>query len=125
MNLVERQTKLGRSLYEINTQAMTDTADLARKNVEQYFNVNRSFGERLPEVRDVFSFFELQREYGETLIGHAREAMETQNAIFQNVVTETREVLESAFAPETKATKAKPETKAKAKTATGAAKAAA
>ncbi len=113
MNIVERQTQLGRSLYEINTQAMTEAADLARKNVEQYFEVNRTFGERLPEVREISTFFEMQREYGETLWNNAREAMEAQSALFQSTMTETREAFETAFkaeeAPKPKAKKASKE----------------
>ena len=94
MSIIEKQADLGRSLYEINS------ADLSRKNIEQYFEVNRAFGEKLPEVRAVSSFFELQREYGETLWNNAREAVEAQNAILKNAFNETREVVSTAFRAE-------------------------
>ena len=114
MNIVEKQTELGKSLYQINTSTMSEITELGRKNIEQYMDVNRTFGERLPEVREVGSFFSLQREYGETLWSNAREAMESQNAIFQNAVTEAREAFTAAYtteevvvAPAPKAKKAK------------------
>ena len=55
MNFIEKQTELGKSLYEINTSAMSNFAELSRKNIEQYFEVNRSFGEKLPEVKEVIA----------------------------------------------------------------------
>lgn len=100
MNMMEKQAELGKSLYEINTGVMSEMAELSRKNIEQYFEVNRTFGEKLPEVREIGSFMSLQREYGETLWNNAREAMESQNAILQNAFTETRDAFQSAFAAE-------------------------
>ncbi len=97
MNIIEKQTKLGRSLYEINTSTLSEIAEQSRKNIEQYFEVNRAFGEQLPEVREVGSFFQLQREYGETLWNNAREAVEAQNSILQNAFSETREAVQTAF----------------------------
>ena len=75
MNIIEKQTELGQSLYQINTSTMNDITELGRKNIEQYFDVNRTFGERLPEVREISSFLSLQREYGETLWNNAKEAI--------------------------------------------------
>lgn len=100
MSIIEKQADLGRSLYEINSSTLSEIADLSRKNIEQYFEVNRAFGEKLPEVRAVSSFFELQREYGETLWNNAREAVEAQNAILKNAFNETREVVSTAFTAE-------------------------
>lgn len=100
MNVIEKQTELGKSLYEINNSTLSEMAELGRKNIEQYFEVNRSFGEKLPEVREVSSFLSLQREYGETLWNNARAAMESQNAILQNAFTETRDALQTAFTTE-------------------------
>lgn len=100
MNMMEKQAELGKSLYEINTSVLSEMAELSRKNIEQYFEVNRTFGEKLPEVREIGSFMSLQREYGETLWNNAREAMESQNAILQNAFTETRDAFTTAFSTE-------------------------
>ena len=119
MSIIERQTELGKSLYEINNSTVSEITELSRKNVEQYFEVNRSFGERLPEANEISSFLSLQREYGETLWANAREAMESQNAIIQNAFSDTREAFKSAFTQEAdevvEVVEAKPKTK-KAKT---------
>ena len=37
MNFIEKQTELGKSLYEINTSVMSHMTELSRKNIEQYF----------------------------------------------------------------------------------------
>ncbi len=119
MNIIEKQTALTKTLYEINTQAMNESVELSRRNIEQYVEVNRAFAERLPEVREVGSFVSLQREYGETLWNNAKDAMESQNAILQSAMEEAREAVKSAFTPivaEVEAVVA-PKAKAKAKKA--------
>ncbi len=112
MSMMEKQAELGKSLYEINTSTMSEIAELSRKNIEQYFEVNRSFGEKLPEVREVSSFMELQRDYMETLVNHTREAFESQNEILKSAFSETREAFQVAFTTE-EAAKAKAKSKAK------------
>ena len=112
MNMIEKQAELGKSLYEINTSTLSEMAEMSRKNIEQYFEVNRSFGEKLPEVKEITSFVELQREYGETLFNNAREAMEAQTALVQSAFAEARDAFQAAFAPEVVKTE-KPKAKAK------------
>ena len=116
MNMMEKQAELGKSLYQINTSTLSEMAELSRKNIEQYFEVNKSFGEKLPEVREISSFMELQRDYVETLVNHTREAMQSQGEIMKSAFSETREAFQSAFTTE-EAPKAKP---AKAKKAASA-----
>lgn len=108
MNIIEKQAELGKSLFEINRNTLTEIAELTRKNIEQYVETNRAFGEKLPEVREVGTFMSLQREYGETLWNNAREAMEAQNGILQHAFTETRDAFQTAFQAEEAETKAAP-----------------
>ncbi len=120
MSIIERQTELGRSIVEINTNTLRELVTLQRENFEKYFSTNRSFGEKLPEIKDVSSFFSLQREYGETLWGNVRDAVETQNGIFRGAFDETRLALEKAFntteeVVEETVAKPAPKSKAKAK----------
>jgi hypothetical protein len=112
MNMIEKQTELGKSLYEINTSTVSEIAELSRKNIEQYIEVNKSFGEKLPELREINDFMSLQREYGETMVSNVRTAIETQNAILQNAFTESREAFQAAFTTET-TVEAKPKAKVK------------
>ncbi|MDZ7684233.1 MAG: phasin family protein [Gammaproteobacteria bacterium] len=115
MNIIEKQTELTKSLYEINTSTMKELASLQRENLEKYFEMNRTFGERLPEVKNVSDFMALQREYGETVVSNSREAIQTQNEIVRGAVEETTEALRTAFTFETASSKPAPKTKAKAK----------
>lgn len=101
MNMIEKQAALGRSLFEINTNTLKELAALQRENVETYFETNRAFGERLPEIKGISDFVELQREYGETLWGNMRKAVESQNEIFRSAYEETSEAVRVAFSPET------------------------
>lgn len=115
INIVERQTELGRSLYEINTNTLKELATLQRENVEKYFETNRTFGEKLPELKSVEEFVALQREYGETLWANAREAMEAQGAIVKSAFEETSAAVKTAFATNEASPKPKAKAKPKAK----------
>ena len=116
MNIVEKQTELTKTLFEINTNTLKELATLQRENLEKYFETNRTYGERLPEVKSASDFFALQRDYGETLMSGTREAIETQNEIVRGAFEETTEAFRSAFTFETEAeTKPAPKKKAKAK----------
>ncbi len=117
MSIIERQTELGRSIVEINTNTLTGLATLQRENIEKYFATNRTFGEKLPEVNDIASFVSLQREYNETLWNNVREAVEAQTGIVRGAFEETREALTKAFTTEQaeEVVTEKPEAKAKAK----------
>ncbi len=97
MNIIEKQTQLGRSIYEINSNTLKELASLSRENLEKYFEVNRNFGERLPQVTDISTFVALQREYNETLWGNVKDAVETHNGIVRSALEETRDVFTQAF----------------------------
>lgn len=100
MNIMEKQAELGKSLYEINTATLSEMATLTRNNIEKYLETNRAFGEKLPEVRDPSAFFNLQREYGETLWNNARDAFEAQNTILKGAFSDTRDAVQAAFSTE-------------------------
>ncbi|MCB1644047.1 MAG: phasin family protein [Pseudomonadales bacterium] len=114
MNIIERQTELGKSLYEINTQTLKEFANLQKANIEKYIELNKAFGEKLPEVKDLTAFFELQKEYGETLATNVKESFKSQSDLFKSAFEETQEAVKIAFAPEAEASE-KPKTKSKAK----------
>lgn len=114
MNIIERQTELGKSLYEINTQTLKEFANLQKTNIETYFEINKSFSEKLPEVKDITSFVQLQREYGETLLSSAKASMESQTELFKSAFEETREAVKLAFTPDAES-EDKPKAKAKSK----------
>lgn len=113
MNIIERQAELSRSLFEINSNTLKDYASLQRNNIETWFETNKAFGEKLPEVKGVSDFVELQREYGEVLWSNMRQAVESQGELMRTAFEETSEALRVAFAPESKESKEKGKAKAK------------
>ena len=124
MNIIERQTELSKSLFAINSTAVKAYVSMQKENLERYFEVNREFGTRLPEVKDVSSVIELQKEYGETLWNNAKEALQAQNELLTATFNETKEAVKSAYTPE-EVVAEKPKAKAKAKPKAKAKKAAA
>lgn len=115
MNIIEKQTELGKSLYEINTSTMKEYLSMQRANIEKYVEVNREFGSRLPEVKDISSAVELQREYNGMLWAQTKEAMTAQTELLKGAFSETRDALKTAYTFETDVEAVKPKAKAKAK----------
>ncbi|MFT6751609.1 MAG: hypothetical protein ACJA2O_001792, partial [Candidatus Azotimanducaceae bacterium] len=97
MSIIERQTTLSKSLYEINTNTVKEWVSLQRGNVEQYIETNKDFGSRISEIKDVTSLVNLQREYGQTLWTNAKGAVEAQNEIVKDAFTHSRDAIKTAF----------------------------
>ena len=97
MNVIERQTELTKSLYNINSDALKEFASQQKANVEKYIETNKSFGEKLPEIKDIPGFLTLQREYGESLWANAKTAFETQNELVKATFEETRDAFKAAL----------------------------
>lgn len=97
MNVIEKQTELTKSLYNINSGALKEFTSQQKANVEKYIETNKSFGERLPEVRDISGFLTLQSEYGESLWANAKSAFETQNELVKTTFEETRDAFKLAM----------------------------
>ena len=128
MNVIEKQAELTKSLYAINSTALKEFATLQQENLQKYIETNRSFGEKLPDVKDISSFVELQREYGATLWSNVKDSFEHQNELFRSAMEDTRDAVKHAFTSEDlveEKPKAKTKAKAKAKVKTKAAAAAA
>jgi len=121
MNIIEKQSKLGKSIFEINTNTVKELANLQKDNIEKYFDTNRSFGEKLPEVKDISSFVSLQREYTESIWNGVKEAVSAHSGIVRDAFAETRVAFEEAYTTvetEVKTAKPAPKTKVKAKAKT-------
>jgi len=99
MSVVENQMNLGRELFEINSQVARRMTEIAGEGVKQYFETNQSFAKRLSEVRDVTAYFELQREYGETLYSGLNERMQSQGEVLKDAVERGGEAVRGAFTP--------------------------
>ena len=97
MNIIEKQADFGRTLFEINQNTFQELSRSTQENVQKYFELNSEFGQKLPEIRDVSSFVELQREYGETLWGNAQQASESQTEILKSAVEETGNAVRKVF----------------------------
>ena len=97
MNLIESPIKVGRELFELNTAAVQKFVEQIGEEQKRYTELNREFGERLPEVKGVASFIELQREYVETLWTNAEESMKVRGDILKSAVEDAGEKVRSAF----------------------------
>ena len=97
MNILEKQMKLGRDLFEINTGVLRQMVELQANGVRQYFETNQQFAGKLPNVRDLNSFVEIQRDYGQALWSDARENLRTSGTVLKSAVENTGSALREAF----------------------------
>jgi hypothetical protein len=101
MNIIQKQADFGRTLFEINQNAMQEMVRTQQENIQKYFDMNTSFGQRLPEIRDAATFMELQREYGATLWTNIKESTQSQASILKSAAEETGEAVRKVFTAET------------------------
>ncbi|MCB1644048.1 MAG: phasin family protein [Pseudomonadales bacterium] len=100
MNIIQKQADFGRTIFEINQNAIQELVKAGQENIQKYVELNTSFGQRLPEVRDITTLVELQKEYGETLWGTIKTATQTQADIYKSALEETGAAVRKAFSPE-------------------------
>ena len=100
MNIFEKQAEFGRTFFEINQNILQQIAQIQQENVKNYFALNSDFSQKLPEIRDVASFVELQREYGETLWNGIRETTTAQSEILKTATDETGEAFRKIYTDE-------------------------
>lgn len=128
MNPIERQIALGRELMEINTQWFKKIAEFDASNFQKYIEMNQEFAGRIPEISDMQSFADLQREYGEALWSATQSAFQERGEMLREAAEANGAAVKSAFGQEsTEAEEADAEeadTKSDAKAAKASAKAA-
>ena len=114
MNPIERQMALGRELMEINTQWFKKIAEFDASNFQKYVEMNQEFAGRIPEINDMQSFADLQREYGEALWSATQSAFQERGEMLREAAEANGAAVKSAFSPESanvEETETKPEGK--------------
>jgi CHASE3 domain sensor protein len=97
MSVIENQMKLGRELFEINTHVARRMTEITGEGIKQYFEANQDFAKRLAEVRDITSFMELQRDYGQALYNGVTERLQTRGEVLKEAVERGSDAVRGAF----------------------------
>lgn len=100
MNQFEKQVQLGRELMELNAEWFRKIAEFDTQNFQKYVELNQNFAQRLPEVRDMQAFMDLQREYGESLWNGTQEAFQSRGDMVREAIEANGNAIRSAFTPE-------------------------
>jgi hypothetical protein len=106
MNPIEKTTKVGRDLFEINADTLRKIAELSAENFKKYLELNQDYLQKLPEVRELSAFVELQRDYGQTLWQGIQDDVKARGEIIRGAVEQTGAVIRGAFSAEEKAAEA-------------------
>ncbi|MCP5178626.1 MAG: phasin family protein [Pseudomonadales bacterium] len=97
MNPFEKTMQFGRDLMELNAEWFRKIAEFDGESVRKYIEVNQEFGKKLPEVRDVQSFLDLQRTYAETLWSNTQETFKARGELVKEAVEANTSVWRDAF----------------------------
>jgi len=97
MSRFEKPMKFVSDMTEINNEAMIKLAELSAENFKKYLELNQSFVSKLPEVSDISSFVELQREYGQNLWEGVQEDLRAHGTIVRDAVEHTGSLVRGAF----------------------------
>ena len=108
-NGMENAGKLGRQLFDLNNETMLKFVELSTDNFKKYLELNQTYVAKLPEVNDVSSFVELQREYGQNLWEGVQADLRARGEIVREAVEQAGSLVRGSFsdeAPEAEAKKA-------------------
>ncbi len=99
-NGMENIGKLGRQLFDLNNETMVKFVELSSDNFKKYVELNQSYVSKLPEVSDVSSFVELQREYGQNLWEGVQADLRARGEIVREAVETTGSLVRGSFSEE-------------------------
>ena len=103
---MENAGKLGRQLFDLNNSTMVKFVELSAENFKKYLELNQNYVAKLPEVNDVSSFVELQREYGQNLWEGVQADLRARGEIVREVVEQTGSLVRGTFNEEAEAVEA-------------------
>ncbi len=103
MNPFETQARLGRELFEVNTSTIRKFVELGGEELRKVWEFNQEFAQKLPEVRDIGSFVELQREYGQSVWEGVKSAVQNRGEIVKDAVEQSGGLIRNVFNPATPA----------------------
>lgn len=125
MSIISKQIELGKKLVQININTLRGFAELQRDGIERYFELNRGYGDKLPQVKDISGFVALQRDYSESMWTGFRSSIQSQASLVKEAFSETGAALKATYQPASKeaeaeevevAAKPAPKTTSKSKT---------
>lgn len=97
MSIIAKQTELGRTLFQINANTLREFTSLQRDNIGRYVELNKSYGQKLPEIRSIGDFVALQRDYNESVWNGLKDSVSEQTTLAKSALEETGTALKSAF----------------------------
>jgi len=101
MSRMEKGMKLGQELFDLNNTTWSRIAELSAENFKKYLELNQSYAQKLPEVRDVSTFVELQRDYGQNLWEGVQSDLKARGEIVREAVENTGGLVREVFNSET------------------------
>ena len=97
MNAFEKQAKLGRELFEVNSSTVRKLVELGGEELRKVWELNQEFAQKLPEVRDISTFVEMQREYGQSVWEGVKTSFQSRGEIVKDAVEQSGGLIRNVF----------------------------
>ena len=97
MNPIAKQMQIGRRLMDVNAEWFRTFAEYDMQSVQKYFALNQEYAQKLPEVRDITGFMDLQRQYGQDLWNGTQTTLRERGEMMREAAEATGEILRDAF----------------------------
>lgn len=97
MSLLEKQTALGKNLYQINAESLRSLVELQRDNLEQYFELNKIYLGKLPRVGGIKNFLDLQREYNQNIWEGVKTSIQARTEIVKDALQESSAAVKATY----------------------------
>ena len=96
-NGMEKGAELSRQLFDLNNSTIAKFVELSSDNFKKYLELNQNYVAKLPEVSDMSSFVELQREYGQNLWEGMQQDLRARGELVREAVESTGSLVRGTF----------------------------
>ena len=97
MSLLQKQTALGKNLYQINANSLRSLVELQRDNFEQYVELNKDYFGKLPQVGGIKNFLDLQREYNQDVWEGVKTSFQANTEIVKDAFKESSAAVRATY----------------------------
>jgi hypothetical protein len=97
MSVLEKTVEVGKELFEVNGSSLRKFAEQESVNFKKYVELNQGFFKKIPELREVSAYIELQRGYNKSLWTGVQSAFRTRGEMVREAVEQSGNIIRGAF----------------------------
>ena len=96
---LEKSLKLGKDLYDLNSGTINKLFTIDAESIDTFMDVNKSFGDRMPNIKGFSEFVEMQQDYGKALWDESQSVMSAKSEIVQDAMEQAKTLMADFYPP--------------------------